>query len=120
MAVQELFSNGVVVQRFDSNAGTATTYKADGTVASSRSLTPDEQAFLTQMDQTATRSTNLNTIQTKAAAAITANSTYLAIGTPTNAQIAAQVRALTQQNNKIIRVLLGMVLGDRAQLDSTN
>jgi hypothetical protein len=30
------------------------------------------------------------------------NNTYLAIGSPTNAQVAAQVRALTQQNNALV------------------
>jgi hypothetical protein len=40
-----------------------------------------------------------------AAQAVSDNNTYLAIGSPTNAQVAAQVRTLTQQNNRIIKRL---------------
>ena len=41
-----------------------------------------------------------------AANAITTNNTFIALGSPSNAQIAAQVKALTQQNNQIIKRLL--------------
>jgi hypothetical protein len=54
------------------------------------------------------------TIRSQADAALTANRTFLAIATPTNVQLSAQVRALTQQMNGVIRVA---VLG---KLDGTN
>jgi hypothetical protein len=38
--------------------------------------------------------------------AVADNNTFLAIGTPSNAQVLAQVRALTQQNNRLIRRLV--------------
>lgn len=38
--------------------------------------------------------------------AVAANVTYLAIASPNNAQVVAQVRALTQQNNAIIKRLV--------------
>ena len=38
--------------------------------------------------------------------AINANTTFMEIASPTNAQVLAQVRALTRQNTKIIRLLL--------------
>lgn len=41
-----------------------------------------------------------------AAAAIQANSDFLAIASPTNAQTLAQVKALTQQNTRIIKRLV--------------
>lgn len=41
-----------------------------------------------------------------AAQAVTDNQTFLAVGSPTNAQILAQVRALTRQNNRVIRRLV--------------
>jgi hypothetical protein len=41
--------------------------------------------------------------------ALSGNAAYLAIGSPSNAQVAAQVRALTQQQNGIIRRLALLV-----------
>lgn len=68
-----------------------------------------------------TTTVNLQTLLTQAQNAITTNqtalaqpdptpgnTTYLGIGSPTNAQVVAQVRALTQQNNVIIPQLLAV------------
>lgn len=54
-----------------------------------------------------TGETNSATIKAQARNALTLNATYLAIGAPTNAQTAAQVRALTQQVNGVIRLSIG-------------
>lgn len=54
----------------------------------------------------------LDSLNTKARAALTANATYQAIGAPSVAQNTAQIQSLTKQCNGIIRLLLG-------QLDST-
>lgn len=56
---------------------------------------------------------NDTTIRQQAITALNDNRTYLAIGAPTNAQVVAQVRALTQQMNGVIRLVLG-------KLDGTN
>lgn len=45
-------------------------------------------------------------LHTKARRALTGNATYLALTTPTNAQVAAQVKALTRQTNALIRLLV--------------
>lgn len=51
----------------------------------------------------------------KVRAALVGNATFLAIASPTAAQIAAQVKALTRQNNALIRLLIGDdLLGDNA------
>lgn len=47
------------------------------------------------------------TIRERAVAGLTANATYLALAAPTNAQVAAQVKALTKECNGLIRLLLG-------------
>lgn len=43
-------------------------------------------------------------IESKARSALASNVTYLGLGSPTNAQVAAQVRALTRQINGLIRL----------------
>lgn len=52
---------------------------------------------------------------TKASNAIAANVTYLAIASPSNAQVTAQVRALTRQVNALMRLTAGMY-GDHTLL----
>lgn len=49
---------------------------------------------------------NETTIRQQAEAALAGNKTYIGIASPTNAEVAAQVKALTRQNNKIIRLLI--------------
>lgn len=57
----------------------------------------------------ATSDANRATIEAQAATAIQANKTFLALASPSNAQIAAQVKALTRQNNGVIRLVLGQL-----------
>ncbi len=54
-----------------------------------------------------TAATNGATIRQQALAALDANATFLALATPTAAQNAAQIKALTRQNNGLIRLVLG-------------
>lgn len=51
---------------------------------------------------------NQTTLQTKAQAALAANATFLALASPTNAQIVAQVQALTKECSALIRLALGV------------
>lgn len=52
---------------------------------------------------------NGETLRSRAQAALTANASYLAIASPTTAQNAAQIKALTQQVNAVIRLALGLL-----------
>ncbi len=55
---------------------------------------------------------DLVTLRDQAQNALTDNDTYLAILAPTNNQVLAQVRRLTQQNSKIIKALYRLVTQD--------
>jgi hypothetical protein len=44
-------------------------------------------------------------------AALTTNATYLALLTPTNAQVVAQTRVLTRQLNNVMRLVAGVLDG---------
>jgi hypothetical protein len=54
---------------------------------------------------------NERKIKEQALAAMEFNAAFLADETPTQAEVLAQVRLLTQENNKIIRLLLGALEG---------
>ena len=56
----------------------------------------DEPRFINEAD-----------LRAKALAALAVNNTYLAIATPTNAQVAAQVRVLTKECAGLIMLVLG-------------
>jgi hypothetical protein len=102
-------SNGT--QPSDPPAG-FTTWDTNGTVLVQRTLTAQEATALAAQDAAATASANEALLRSRAQQAITNNTTYLGITTPSNAQVVAQVAALTRQNNAIIRLVIG-------QLDAT-
>jgi hypothetical protein len=56
-----------------------------------------------------TRIDNGDAIRAKALAALTANTTYLAVGAPTNPQVVAQVDRLTRECSALIRLMLDQV-----------
>ncbi len=57
--------------------------------------------------------TNAQTLRDRAQTALTANATFLAIASPTNAQVLAQTRMLTRECTALIRLALNL-------LDSTD
>lgn len=87
----DVWAEGVTQASLDGLLGPAGTYVADPNFG-----TDPNKLTLTQRAQNA----------------LTTNSTYLAIATPTNAQVTAQVAALTRQSSALIRLSL-------QQFDST-
>lgn len=104
---REVYANGLVVRIEQVDATQFTATNPAGTIIEQRPSTAAEQAAVTAD----TANTNADTLRAAASGALDTNRTYLAIATPTNAQVSAQVRALTQQNVRIIRLLLGMFDG---------
>jgi hypothetical protein len=81
--------------------------------AARRGWIPQEQADAASLIAAQTAETNRLALIAKAAPALAANATYLALSAPTTAQNTAQIKALTRQVNTLIR------LAARA-LDSTS
>ena len=90
----------------ETNAGHLADFSADSTRFAyvSGTLQKDGIAFAPTAD--GSFKSDLGALLSGAAAAISNNDTFLAIPSPNNAQNAAQIRALTQQNNRIIRRLV--------------
>jgi hypothetical protein len=97
------------VEEFDDAAGRYTKWNDAGTILEARPYTPAETAQAAAGALERAKTTNRRTIEDRAAQALTANATYLALGTPTNAQVAAQVRRLTQECSALIRLALNQV-----------
>ena len=96
-------------------ADTATnTSDMSWTVAAGRAV----QTWTTRLKSTAelandTTATNNTSLRDKARTAITGNTTYLALVSPTNAQVVTQMNRLTRQNTALIRL-------EVSALDSTD
>lgn len=79
------------------------TYDAAGNINGTRTITYE----------TSDAEDNSQAISAAATAALSTNRAFVALASPTNAQVVAQVKALSRQNNGIIRLLL-------SQLDGTD
>lgn len=58
---------------------------------------------------TSQRTANAATLRDRAAAALDANATFLAIGAPTQAQTLAHVKILTKESTALIRLALNLL-----------
>lgn len=116
----ELSIDSVVRQRWDDGTRVYTEFDASAVQTLTRPYTAPENADADGRATDAARAANLATIFTQAKGAISTNTTFLGLTSPTNAQVVSEVQALARQNNKIIRLLLGLLNGDSSALDNTN
>lgn len=89
---------------------TVTAKVVDGTVryfsSSGVELTVAQARAAVAAEPEAAAETNRRALVAKARAALTANATYLAIASPTNAQNTAQIKALTRETSALIRLVV--------------
>ena len=96
-------------EQYDDVTQTYTAWDQTGNVTATRAYTAAESASATAAIAQATATVNAATLRTQAQTALANNTTYVGIATPTNAQVVAQVQALTRQTNAIIRLLIGQL-----------
>lgn len=81
-------------------------YDSNGTVVDSQPFTEEELAMAPAKQAGNQAISNREELLSKAAAALAANSSFLDIASPTNAQAVTQIKALTRQVNALIRLQL--------------
>ena len=99
---------GNATEQWDDDTRTYTDYRSG--VAVTRAYTTQEAADADARVAALTTTTTESAIRTKALQALTANATFLAIASPTTAQTAAQVKALTRQVSALIRLTTRQLL----------
>ena len=94
--------NGSVVEQWDDSTRTYTDFRPEPDFT--RPYTAAENLEADRRIAEATSSANESDLTAKAQAAVSGNNTYLGLTSPTNAQVAAQVKALTRQSNALIKL----------------
>ena len=96
-----IYTDGVLVEEWRDAPDYAV---FDGAGVKLRDYTAEERAAADAAASAFQSDANAETLRQKAAAALDSNATFLANTSPTNAQVSAQVKALTRQVNALIRL----------------
>ena len=104
--MNEVWFGGYVRTRWNELTRMEETLSPDGVVESEVPLTPEQSAQVDQYLTDRDRQSNKLKLAAQGGKALVDNALYLAKQTPTQAEVVAQVRKLTQQNNAIIRLVL--------------
>ena len=108
-------SKGRVFEADDATE-TVTRWDDAGAQLDQRAYTTAEKADKAARAAAETKQTNKRTVEDRARAALTANATFRALQSPTNAQVLAQVRRLTAECSGLIRLMLN----ELDTIDDTN
>ena len=110
VAPDDLGNNQALFELQVASDGTLTVLRPD--TVDPAAVTAAAQATLNAATAQQTATTNAATLRQKAQQALTVNSNFLALASPTNAQTLAQVQALTRECSALIRLVI-------QQLDTT-
>lgn len=99
-------ASGVLRVRWDDDQRIRIDYDQTGVEVGRRPYTTDENAAADARSQDATRLANGDTLRSKAQNSISGNVSFLSKSSPTTAQVTSQVKALTQQVDALIRLLV--------------
>lgn len=101
----DYYVDNILRERYDDVARQYTAWNTSGViVVGPRPYTPQENAATDARIAETTAQTNADSLVSKARTALTNNNTFLAIASPTAAQVATQVKALTRQVNALIKL----------------
>ena len=107
--MRDVYIDETLRERWDETARTVTTWTATGALIGTRPYTAQESAAMDARTLAETAAANEATIRDRAAAALTANTTFLAIANPTNAQVVAHAKVLTREATALIRLALRLL-----------
>lgn len=105
--IYRVYLDNVLREEWNHNTRIYTSWNMSGVQLTQRAYTAPENAVADLKNAEETATINRATIEEQAATALETNTTFLAIATPTNAQVLAQTKALTRQTNGVIRLLIG-------------
>lgn len=111
MLQEALAAAGIVTELTTDEEGRLVLTDTDDAATADPIVAAHPQAIRDRDAKLAADEANRLAIVVAARNALQANRDFLAIGSPTNAQVLAQVRALTRQCNGLIRLALGDLTG---------
>lgn len=100
----QVFADGVLREWWDDETRTYRAFDAAGVETLSRAYTADENQVADARAAQEARDTNERDLRDKAAQAIALNDAFLALASPSNAQVVAQVQRLTREATALIRL----------------
>lgn len=95
---------GNAIEQYDDDTRVYTDYRSG--VAVTRPYTTDENTLADARVSEIVAESNRVLLESRAQSALVANTSFLAITSPTNAQVLAQVKILTRECSALIKLLL--------------